>query len=278
MIYVLNNKKSGNATPATIKFLSSLEKKENKVIDVTTLGSLKDFLMPLSEEDTVYILGGDGTLNHLVNHLDGAIPAVSLYYVPAGSGNDFFVDVKTSDDEIIDLKKYIENLPTVEVNGKTHRFLNGIGFGIDGYCCEVGDKLKAESTKPVNYTGIAIKGLLFNFKSKTATVTVDGVEHIYKNVWVCPTMKGRYYGGGMNVTPAQDRLNSDDLSVCIFHGKSRIHTLMVFPKIFKGEHVNHPKNVDILTGKEITVAFNEPCALQIDGETVLGVTGYTARF
>ncbi len=91
-------------------------------------------------------------------------------------------------------------------------------------------------------------------------------------------MKGRYYGGGMNVTPDQDRLNSDNLSVCIFHGKSRIHTLMVFPKIFKGEHVNHSKNVDILTGKEITVAFNEPCALQIDGETVLGVSSYTARF
>ena len=30
-------------------------------------------------------------------------------------------------------------------------------------------------------------------------------------------------------------------------------------------------------GKEITVEFDKPCALQIDGETVLDVTSYTAR-
>ena len=44
------------------------------------------------------------------------------------------------------------------------RFINGIGFGIDGYCCEVGDQLKAKSDKPVNYASIAIKGLLFHYK------------------------------------------------------------------------------------------------------------------
>ena len=34
----------------------------------------------------------------------------------------------------------------------------------------------------INYTGIAIKGLLFNFKPKNATVTVDGIRHEYKKV------------------------------------------------------------------------------------------------
>ncbi len=276
MIYILNNKKSGNAERATEAFKATLGEKEYSLLDVSSLGNLREFLMLLSENDTVYLLGGDGTLNHLINHLDGEIPEVDLYYVPAGSGNDFFADVKVGDRTVIDLKKYICDLPKVEVNGETHRFLNGVGYGIDGYCCEVGDRIKAMG-KPVNYTGIAIKGLLFNFRSKTATVTVDGEKHIYENVWVAPTMKGRYYGGGMNVTPAQDRLACDTLSVCLFHGKSRLKTLMVFPKIFKGEHINHPDMVDILTGKEITVSFNEPCALQIDGETVLGVTEYTAR-
>jgi hypothetical protein len=35
--------------------------------------------------------------------------------------------------------------------------------------------------------------------------------------------------------------------------------------------------VDIYEGKEITVKFDHPCALQIDGETILGVTEYTVR-
>jgi diacylglycerol kinase family enzyme len=64
------------------------------------------------------------------------------------------------------------------------------------------------------------------------------------------------------------------LSSVVFYGKGRLKTLMVFPSIFKGEHINHPEMVDIRQGHEITVEFDRPTALQIDGETVLGVTSY----
>ena len=42
----------------------------------------------------------------------------------------------------MEIGKYLKNLPQVEVNGKKYLFLNGVGYGIDGYCCEVGDKLR----------------------------------------------------------------------------------------------------------------------------------------
>jgi diacylglycerol kinase family enzyme len=51
---------------------------------------------------------------------------------------------------------------------------------------------------------------------------------------------------------------------------------MIFPSIFKGEHVKNTKYVTVLTGKNITVEFDRPTPLQIDGETVLGVTEYNA--
>ena len=43
------------------------------------------------------------------------------------------------------MTQYLRDLPTVTVNGKHWRFLNGIGYGIDGYCCEVGDALRGKS-------------------------------------------------------------------------------------------------------------------------------------
>ena len=89
-------------------------------------------------------------------------------------------------------------------------------------------------------------------------------------------MNGKYYGGGMIPAPEQRREN-DDISVMVFHGKSKLKTLMIFPSLFKGEHVKKTKNVSVFSGKEITVKFNEPRTLQIDGETVIGVTEYTAR-
>ena len=164
-----------------------------------------------------------------------------------------------------------------EVKGKTYRFLNNVGYGIDGYCCEVGDELKAKSVKAINYTSIAIKGLLFHYKSKNAVITVDGKEYRFKKVWLAPTMKGCFYGGGMMATPEQDRLaEGGKLSVLVFHGSGRLHTLMVFPSIFKGEHVKHKKIVTVLSGYDVKVSFDAPAAVQIDGETIPDVMEYTA--
>ena len=161
-------------------------------------------------------------------------------------------------------------------------FINGVGYGIDGYCCEVGDMLHEKNdnentNKPINYTSIAIKGLLFHYKPTNATVTVDGKKHTYKKVWLAPTMNGKYYGGGMMPTPEQKRLQAEKkLSILVFHNSGKLKTLMIFPSLFKGKHIEYTKQVDILSGKEITVEFDRPAALQIDGETILNVTKYTA--
>jgi diacylglycerol kinase family enzyme len=52
--------------------------------------------------------------------------------------------------------------------------------------------------------------------------------------------------------------------------------LIAFPSIFKGEHVNK-KVVTLMSGKEITVKFSEPRTVQVDGETILEVSEYTAK-
>ena len=123
---------------------------------------------------------------------------------------------------------------------------------------------------------IALKGLLFFFKRKKVKLIVDGVEHNFEQAWFAPTMHGRYFGGGMKVAPDQKR-NTGMLSTIIFSCKSKLKTLFIFPEIFKGTHVFHTKNCFVFTGKDIEVTFNEPCALQIDGETYLNVTGYKAH-
>ena len=74
-----------------------------------------------------------------------------------------------------------------------------------------------------------------------------------------------------------DRLKNDTVSTMVMYGKGKIKTLIVFPSIFKGEHVSHSEMVKIMSGREVTVKFDRPTALQIDGETILGVTEYTVR-
>ena len=237
-----------------------------------------DYIAALSADDKIVLCGGDGTLNRFINKVNASEIKNDILYYPTGSGNDFYKDVcpEPSDKPVL-INEYLKDLPCVTVNGNTSRFLNGIGYGIDGYCCEIGDIQRQKSDKPVNYASIAIKGLLFKYKPTDATVTVDGKTYEYKHVWLAPTMNGRYYGGGMIPTPDQNRLGDGTLSVMVYHTPSKLKALMVFPKIFKGEHVKQTKVVEILKGKEITVQFNRPVALQIDGETVLNVRSCTMR-
>ena len=125
---------------------------------------------------------------------------------------------------------------------------------------------------------IAIKGLLFHFKPRSAVITVDGVSTEYKKVWIAPTMFGRHYGGGMMPTPAQDRFSEDGkVSLMVFHDSSKLKTLSIFPSIFKGKHILKTKYVTVFEGKEVNVKFDRPTALQIDGETLLGITEYTVK-
>ena len=274
--YVIYNPLAGKGTAEEdAKLLQMVLDEDLEYYDMTHITNYAAFLAGLEKEDYLVIVGGDGTLNRFVNETTNIAIPQEIYYFPTGTGNDFAKEVGANGNPVV-ITQYLKNLPSVVVYGKSYRFINGVGFGIDGYCCQVGDELRKIPEKKVNYTGIAIKGLLFHFQARNAKVTVDGKEYAYKKVWIAPTMYGKYYGGGMIPAPEQDR-NSGKLSLMLFHGAGRLRTLCVFPSIFKGTHVKHKNMVAVHTGSDITVEFDRPTPLQIDGETILNVTKYTAK-
>ena len=280
MNYLLYNPlaNNGEAEKAKDEVVEALkadfgEIKTQSVIDF----DVKKLLQGLTEKDNVILFGGDGTLNRFVNNIYGSEYKNKLYLYRAGTGNDFLKDVADDDVKYVEISKYIKKLPLIEVNGMKVRFLNGIGYGVPGAACEVADKQKAEGVEKIDYTKISIGLVLGKYKLPECKVTVDGVEHQYKKAWLACAMYGRYMGGGMMAAPKQDRL-SDKMSCLVWHKSGRIHTLLMFSGIFKGEHVKHTKYVEVLEGKEMTVEFSSPCALQIDGETVLNVTKYVVHF
>lgn len=275
MKYVLYNQLSRNG-----KSVSSIEEyfdqDNTDVFSVLDKEKTTEIVNKLTSEDELILIGGDGTLNRFINDYKNYEIPCDFYFNTAGTGNDFYNDIKNENDsKLVKINDYIKNLPKVIVNEQEYLFINGVGFGIDGYCCEKGDILQKKSTKPVNYTSVAIKGLLFNYKAPNAKVTVDGVTKEYKRVWLAPAMKGRFYGGGMMVAPNQDRLASDGLvSNVVLHKSGKLKTLMLFPGIFKGAHIKKTKYVEVRKGKHIIVEFDRPTALQIDGETIVGVKKY----
>lgn len=279
-IYVLYNPLSGGgAGEEDARLLEVLLPDSTRFFDMTRVTNYAAFLGGMGPDDVLIVAGGDGTLHRFVNDTAGVRLPRNILYFPTGTGSDFARDLgKPNYADPFPVAEYLRELPTVEVNGKPRRFINGVGFGVDGYCCEEGDRLRGIPGKLVNYTAIAVKGLLFRFAPRDAVVTVDGQSYTYEKVWIAPTMYGSCYGGGMIPAPGQHRNDpGKTLSVMLFHGAGRLRTLCAFPGIFKGTHVKHRDLVAIHSGHEITVEFDRPTPLQIDGETVLNVTAYTAR-
>ncbi|MCQ2554320.1 MAG: diacylglycerol kinase family protein [Clostridia bacterium] len=234
----------------------------------------QEFVDSMNDDDELVLVGGDGTINYFVNNVDVKNMKQKIYVMAGGTGNDFFYDIEGTfgnEEEITDLLK---DLPTVELNGISRKFINGIGGGLDGYCCVEADRMRREDPKKkFNYTALALKGILGAYKPVKAKVIVDGKVSDFDHVWIIPVMKGRYYGGGMIISPDQDR-RSDMLSLVAIHTRSIPGILAALLAVFKGEHVKYKKVVNIIYGKEIEVIFDRPCACQIDGETVYDVSSY----
>ena len=278
MNYILYNPKS-NSEHNDLNIIPGKEELERKGARQISLLDLdaREFCASLTESDRVLICGGDGTLHHFVNNTRGVSFPCPVSIVRSGTGNDFLNDIgQIKPDELLDVREYISYLPEVEVDGEKRLFINGVGMGIDGAVCDGVEQYKKKTGKKANYTAIALKLLAYKYKRPSATVVVDGVEHRFKDVWMASAMHGRFFGGGMMISPTQDR-TSGKLSLMVMHGGARPRILTIFPKVFNGGHIKHTDIVEIFECDEVTVTYDIPIAFQADGETKSNMITYTAR-
>ncbi len=274
--YFLFNPLAGKGKAATFLNSDSSSDDDTICLDMTEIEDYSAFTSGLCADDVIIVCGGDGTLNRFVNHIADFKLKNEILYFPAGSGNDFMKDLnRVQQDGSFRVNDYIKALPTVTIKGNNYRFINGVGFGIDGVVCSEGNRLRGKGKK-VNYTTLAVKCLM-KFRPVNATVTVDGVTKYYKRVWMTTTMKGRFFGGGMMIAPDQKRYSEEkEISVLVAHNLSRLKIITLFPSIFKGNHTKYTKNIDLIKCHNITVEYDTPCSLQIDGEPMPEILGYSA--
>lgn len=274
MYYLLYNLESNNSSSKD-NLIKLYSEKFQGIKPVIFNGlDFESFSKSINKDDKIILSGGDGTINYFANLYNKYPFEANILYSADGTGNDFLRDIEK--ENLVKINDYLIDLPIVSINDQERYFINNSSFGIDGTVCEIADKLKKKGKK-VNYTKIAAKLLLFKYKPCNAKIIVDGKEYNYKKVWLASSLNGRYVGGGMKMAPNQDRF-SDELSCIIIHGKNRLKIAIAFKTIFTGEHVKkYPQFVDVIKGMNIVVEFDRPNSIQVDGETTLNVTSYTAK-
>lgn len=230
------------------------------------------------EEHTIVALGGDGTVNEVVNgivHYEKTI----LGYIPIGSSNDFARGLELPTDPLEALENILKcpnlhpmNVGEICYKDKRRRFAVSCGIGFDADICheEVISHVKKFMNKlklgKLTYVMIALHRLFMTTPCDVKITLDDKKELTFPKTYFVALMNNRYEGGGVKFCPKAD--NSDDkIDFAVAYNMPKLKVLALFPTAFAGLHV-HFRGVHIGRAGKIEVRTEKPLPLHTDGEPI----------
>lgn len=250
-----------------LAFEHDLTEAPGHAMEVAKLAAKKGYEMVVS-------VGGDGTLNEIVNGLydAGSLENVLLGIIGTGTGTDYIRTVgvprnyKEACQCLMNRKKMLVDLGIVEYvdSGQPMKrvFVNFAGLGFDAEVVKATtQRFKTLGSIPAYLMGL-LTTLLF-YKNKEVSLKVEG---IVDNRKVCAVIisNGKYGGGGMFVAPNADPTDGF-LDALIIDNLSKPDLLWSLPRIYRGTHLTHPK-VTVQRVRRIDIESSHHIPLQADGE------------
>jgi len=225
------------------------------------------------------VVGGDGTLNEVVNGVFSQTICPSLEIVLAmiavGTGNDWgkMYSIPHSYEESIRVirnrKIRPQDVGVVEYhNGgqqvKRH-FLNIAGMGFDALVVQRTNRQKELGKNGKAIYLINLLRSLMIYKPAHIELTIDG-QKISRDFFTISVGIGRYSGGGMLQTP--NAIPDDglfDMTVIKKIGKGDI--ILSLKKLYDGSILKHHK-IEGYKAREIRIESNPMIYVEADGETL----------
>ena len=218
------------------------------------------------------VVGGDGSVNEVVNGLDGA-DGVELAVVPRGTGWDFartFAIPRDLDAAVrVALEGDVREIDLGRVSYRTWAgdearatFANVASAGISGAIAQrANETSKALGGKVSYYWATLAVFVGWTTGEMRVTVGDEAREGKMIDVLVC---NGRYLAGGMMMCP--EALPDDGLfDVLLIGDVTKRDLLFVLPKTYRGKHLPHPR-LELLRAPVVTVDADEPLPIELDGE------------
>lgn len=212
----------------------------------------------------VYSVGGDGTLNEVLNGIVGSNSALAV--IPSGTGNDFSRNIYEDRDILGSLQKAIEGkdvyIDLAKVNDRY--FINIASVGFDAEVV-----YNTDNFKKLPFVGGSLAYILgivmtvFKYKSVNLNINIDDNKISVKTLLVA-IANGKCYGGGIFMTP-EAKLDDGMFDVCIIKEVNKFKILRLFPKAIKGQH-STIKEVSFCRGRKVNISCAEEVSLNIDGE------------
>lgn len=217
-----------------------------------------------NEECVIYSVGGDGTLNEVINGI--ANTNATLGIIPTGSGNDFYRMLSNSKDDVLErtIQGDVEKINLGSANNRY--FVNIASLGYDAEVAANVFLMKNKEIIPNNMIYYAsIFYTLFTFKHPNVQISFDNMT-LEQQITLLAICNGRYYGNGIPIAPSAN-MSDDVFDIYLADKISKARIPLLLTKVLKGQHEVFPF-VHKFQTDYITVQSDKPLNCNIDGEII----------
>ncbi len=224
----------------------------------------------------VVAVGGDGTINEVVNGIKGAEAGgarrARLGIIPLGTGSDFVKvldriepnDIAGGVARLIDERPRPIDLGRVQVgDGEARYFINAVGMGLDAQVAA--ELLKLTKLKGLAVYLVAIIRALANYKAHPMTVEYDG-QRMHRRLLFASAANGRCQGAGFWLTP-EAQIDDGMLDLCLVDNLRLDQIIRYIPKLMEGTHTTL-RQVTMGRARRITISCTAPLPVAADGEVL----------
>ena len=231
-----------------------------------------------NEDHTLVALGGDGTVNEVINGIVN-FEKTTFGYIPIGSSNDFARGLKLPKEPLLALHNILScrclhamDIGVLSYRDKIRRFTVSSGMGFDADICHkaVVSRVKRVLNKlklgKLTYICIALNRLILTSPC-TVEITLDHKQTLrFPNTYFVVAMNNKYEGGGVKFCP-NAKSNDRKLDIMVASNVPKWKVLYLMPLALFGLHVPF-KGVNIYTCKHIDIHAEHPLPVHTDGEPI----------
>lgn len=292
--FIVNpNSRSGKGVKVWQQVESELESTpvEYRVYFTSHCGHATELAREISSQKgkhTIIALGGDGTVNEVINGIMD-FDRITFAYIPTGSSNDFARSLGLPTSPVEAVKNILSptyytrlDLGQVEYEGNSRLFAVSCGLGFDAAVCH--EALVSKIKKFLNriglgkltYVGIALHQI-FTLGAPPITFDIDNsLKTTLSKAFFVAVMNCAYEGGGLKMCPKAVPTDGH-LDVCAVKHLNKLLLAMILPTAYSGNHVHFRRWVHIKKGKEISISSTFPLPLHTDGEPLGNPKSVTIR-
>ena len=280
-LLLVNPGAGGGRARAALPAIRQFAQQQNWNVEVCVTNTPQDLvdratIAAQAGQKRFFVLGGDGTLQLLINAVSG-FPDIVLGVLPAGGGNDLAAALGLPRDPLQAaaqlLKSAASPLDAAKVrfaDGSERLFVGGGGVGLDAEASRYANGPFRNLCGRMRYILAAIRAL-FGFHAFRVHIKASSsqLEDIRSDAFVAAVLNTPSYGAGLYLAP-NAQIDDGKLNVVVLDRLSLLEILVLLPALAsRGELRTH--RVRRFTATNVRIETESARWFQADGE-LLGLT------